>query len=175
MRFSNPRLVRLGSLVRGAIVETGDSEAIVSPVRQANLDLVDPVNNVIAVGTVADLTVDRSVIKQERIAVTGVAAASNVNILNFARGLWKLYISFQAQFIGTSTNANVSGLNLLDPGGASISVVVFAHYTGNFLAETFEIPLNFQRDGFVLVLTQGATVALDLLALSATIFACKEI
>ncbi len=157
------------------MVESGDSESIVSPVRQIQLELPSPINTFFVNGAPAPNPLTDSALKQEVRAILGAAAGTDVVIFTFAKGLWKIYAWFQAQFTGTTNVGVNSGLNFRDPDGNEGNILRMDHITGSFLAESLEIPILFQRDGFTLLLNQGATVALDTLGVSATVLACREL
>ncbi len=93
------------------MVESGDSESIVSPVRQIQLELPSPINTFFVNGAPAPNPLTDSALKQEVRAILGAAAGTDVVIFTFAKGLWKIYAWFQAQFTGTTNVGVNSGLN----------------------------------------------------------------
>jgi len=171
MKLPNPRTIRIAGLTRGAIIEGGDAEFILSPVLQLNIDLPSPLNKVTGTGSV----VDDSVFTSAAVQRAGVGAAATTVLANFNRGAWKMYINFQAQFNGTSTPANFSALQLQDPDGVLTNIMVMSHLNNQFIAQSLILPFVFQRDSFLIQVVGGTTVALDNLGVNASLYGTREI
>jgi hypothetical protein len=180
MRIPNPRLIRLAGLTKGAIVEGGDSELIVTPVLQPIIELSSPIDRVFTAAQVGG-TADDSILIEARSKLTGIQAAATADILTFSRGLWILELGGVFIFNSTTTqNSDSSYLAIVDLGGNICNLIEFPHQNigaaGAGVQWTLarRVQLNFQRDGFILRFRQGAMVAAgDILAVTFSINALR--
>lgn len=167
MRVPNPRLLRLGGLTRGAIMEPGDGELIISPLVQPVMELTSPIDTVYGVASIAPSPLDDSAHKSERVAIVGASPGSVTTIFSFAKGMWALDIAFDAQWNpAAASNAvgNNTGVRLTDPGLNISSIFEIAHMVGTQAVHQWgKYLFTFQRDNFTLSLVAGATLLGDIL------------
>lgn len=168
MRVPNPRLIRLGSVTRGAIIEPGDGELILSSVMQPMLELSSPVDNVFG-APAGPVDAEDSFIQSALTRQIGASAASQVLFAKMSRGAWSVDVQFAGQFTGTTAALVVSNLTLVDPDGSSAILFNLSHYNNQFLSVAHRYHFVFQRDGFNFRLNAGATVAADQMTVSASI------
>jgi hypothetical protein len=174
MRVPNPQLVRLGGSTRGAIVEPGDGELEVPPVVQPIIELSSPVDKVV---TLAPSTaVQDSFFTAQVVNRIGVQAALTTVITTLSRGAWAFDLGAHAGFIGTSNLAlgTFDELQLVDPDGAAQPIFHFPRLTGQFMSWAHTLRVVFQRDGWNLNVTTGATVAADNLCVAVSVNARKS-
>ncbi len=172
MRIPNPRLIRLGGVVGGSIVERGDGEQIISPLIYRNVEIPSPLNkNVPSLGGTFDDTFSVS----SRLAQAGAVAGQALTICTFKKGLWKLYFVMQAQFTGTSDVTKFDTLQLNDPDGQQTAIITMTHLNGQSVFENIELPFVFQRDGFNVTQVTGTTIVGDNLANNIALVACREL
>jgi hypothetical protein len=169
MRIPNPRLQRIASLVKGAEIEPGDGELILTPLIQPIIELTSPVNKVIAPGITISGTFDDSFFKFERSAAAGISAGGSFLIVTIAAGAWEFEIESVFQFSGTNNQAAVSQINLLDPDGVQAPIFEWANMTSANMMGHARIRITFQRDGFQWQIVRSATVGGDLINLNCSI------
>jgi len=174
MKVSNPRLVRIGGLVKGAIVEPGDGTLDVSPSSSQIVELPSPIDKclVAPVGSAA-IPWDDTVLTSAVESHTGALAQGNQNIIFFSKGAWKLYISSSFFFTGTTNTGVNSSLLLIDPDAVGVALYGWGHITGAQNSFDKVLPVVFQRDGWSLQLKTGATVAADNVWNYATVLASR--
>jgi hypothetical protein len=171
VRIPNPRLVRLGGVSGGAIVEPGDGELIVSPLLQPVLELSSPldtlyINSVLPTGQQQD-----SFFVQFRTTAGGVVGAVSQVMATFSRGAWILECTTTFQWVNAATIDRRFGLFMGDPAGAGFAALLSANMMqpGGNLFMRRELRVVIQRDGFFLTLQAGATAgAGDAYTLEAT-------
>jgi hypothetical protein len=160
MRIPNPRLLRLAGVSRGAIIEAGDGELIVTPVMQPVLELTSPLNKVFpnTVPTANGTLQEDSVFVEGRNQINGVQALTTTQIALFARGAWILEAKLVMQaLLGATQNADFGGLLLADPDGNTVDLLTAAFGPVNFyLTAVRVIHVTFQRDNFALFHRQPA-------------------
>jgi hypothetical protein len=169
MRVPNPRLIRIGGLSGGAILEN-DSELVIPPVLQPGVELPGPINSLpgLPVGTQND-----SFAANSQSLVAGAFAGQNFLLATMSRGLWKLSFTFQAQFTGTTNAAAFDALQIRDPDANNHPIFLFSHITGQFIADGIDQWWLFQRDGFAVRYFQSATIAGDNLALNMSVIGTR--
>jgi hypothetical protein len=163
VRAPNPRLIRLAGLTRGAIVEQGDGELLVSPLQQPIIELASPLNIVTPspniLGTTAN-PLDESFYIESKEAVNGIVVATTRQLVTLAKGAWELEcgVSYSWNLASFTT---FSGLYLKDPDTNQAAMVEFSHQVAGlqFAAVEREFHLIFQRDGFQLIFFRAATSA----------------
>jgi hypothetical protein len=163
VRIPNPRLLRLAGLTKGAIVEQGDGELIVSPVQQPIIELASPINVVVASPNTLGSTLapwDESFFIHSREGVGGIFAATTRDLVTLARGAWEFECEVSYSW-NLASVTSFSGLYLIDPDGIVSSIVEFAHQVAGlqFAAVERELHLELQRDGFILRFFRAATTA----------------
>jgi hypothetical protein len=174
VRISNPKLIRLSGVVRGAIIVPGDGELELPGVLQPTIELSSPIDKVVAAGFVGE----DSFIASQIFNTSGVQAAQSVIICTFQRGVWSLDLSCDGGFTGT-TNVLIASpfdsLVLLDPDALPTALFVLPRISGAVLAWQGLYRFVFQRDGFQLQLNAQARVAADNFFLHANVNARKSI
>jgi len=172
VRLPNPRLVRLGSVAGGAIVEAGDGELVVPPYIQPTLELSSPVNKIYTATAPAVGVQSDSFFSDYRTFVAGVAAQQAVDLALLSKGAWALELFLSLQLSG-STAQNLadgtgqSGLFLLDPDGNISGLIVFNNMLAGVAGQMFwgdmerTVHLVLQRDSFKLTQYVGATAGAD--------------
>jgi hypothetical protein len=161
MRVPNPRLTRLAGLTKGAIIEQGDGELLVSPLLQAVLELSSPLNVVFALGQIPSGNYDDSFYKADSVSVNGASALVGLTIAAMNRGPWVLEIQGVFVFTGTTNTARNSFIALVDPDANPAAIFQFPHIAGAYQHFRTILHLTFQRDGFSLNLTRDITIAAD--------------
>jgi len=176
VKIPNPRLIRLGGLTRGAIVEEGDGELIVSPLVQPILELAGPVSRVTInqlVGAAGVPWAD-SFLVNFREGITGASAQNATVIINtLLRGLWKFELRCTFQFTGTTNAPNSTRLVLIDNGARNLPLIDFGHITGAQMCHEFQTIVMLQDDGFQLQYIRDAVIAGDNTFVSVTLNARK--
>lgn len=165
MRIPNPRLIRLGGITKGAIVEKGDGELIVSPLIQPVIDLVSPTARVFptpaaTLGTVAAPWEDSFTAFNHDVG-QGVNAGGTTDLAIMARGMWRFWVMAGFAFVGTQAFTNFSGLAIVDPAGNEAALIEFPHVNNTWFHIARQFDFAFQADGFILRHRTGARVALD--------------
>jgi hypothetical protein len=171
MRIGNPRLVRLGSLAKGAIIEPGDGELIVPPYIQPVIELSAPLDRVFSDAQTPGALQDDSHIKTLAIARNGVNALTVTDGPTMTKGLWSFTASHTFMFSGTTDMTKRSYVALIDPDTNVGPLWQYTHITGFQRGASINFFAAFQRDGFFFRLQQDATIAADLFWLAASIFA----
>lgn len=168
MRIPNPRLVRLGGITKGAIVEPGDGNLLVPGVLQPSIELSAPVDKVFISPVVAQ--VEDSFMVYDTQTQVGATGGVNRNIVSFARGLWSFDVTFSGMFSGTTNAAGGDdGIQIVDPDGAAILIFVLPRITGAQQSAQVKMNVAFQRDGWKFAIVTFATVAADALRISSAI------
>jgi len=168
VRIPNPRLVRLGGITKGAIVEPGDGNLLVPGVLQPSIELSAPVDKVFISPVVAQ--VEDSFMVYDTQTQVGATGGVNRNIVSFARGLWSFDVTFSGMFSGTTNAAGGDdGIQIVDPDGAAILIFVLPRITGAQQSAQVKMNVAFQRDGWKFAIVTFATVAADALRISSAI------
>jgi len=160
VRIPNPRLVRLGGISKGAIVEPGDGKLIVPAILQASIELSSPVDKVL-VSPVVTQQEDSFCVYDTQ---TQVGAAGGVarSIVSMGRGMWSFDITFSGMFTGTTNPAGGDdGIQFDDPDGAAMVLFILPRITGAQQSAQLKMNVVFQRDGWKFVIATFATVAAD--------------
>jgi hypothetical protein len=168
VRIPNPRLVRLGGLTRGAIVEPGDGELIISPLVQPVIELTSPLDVLYANAAVhpsasgggaAGTQADDSFYIQNRSIQIGAVAGNSVILAIFAKGQWLFEINHVFQYSVAAQLDRRYGVFLADP--ALATAALLEAYTNGplsgVLAHRRELRITFQRDNFALYHITSAT------------------
>jgi hypothetical protein len=176
VRVPNPRLVRLGSVTRGAILEQGDGELIVSPVMQPIIELSSPIPRVFPGGVLGGTQEDSFFFgaRQSQAGVdAGIPAGSTMAIL--ARGAWVLECYAELSMtVVVNQLVQFFGLALVDPAG-NIAPIIGRSWLGPAggawiaTSGTRVLHISFQVDGFLLSVFTPATAANEGLALMASV------
>lgn len=162
-------MLRLASTVKGAIAED-DGEIQVTPLHQPILHIASPLDTLYTAGGTVPSPYDDSFMKFDRIAVTGAAAASALNLATIAKGSWEVELYCNFGFSGTTNIGNRSYFAIQDPPGVIVSPFwEFPHFTGNFQTVTARARITLQRDNFTFQIQLGTTIAGDNAYLSTTI------
>ncbi len=159
MRIPNPRLLRIGGLTRGAIVEQGDSELILTPVMQPVIELTSPIARVFQPATMGGVQEDSFYASTEYRQVGVGGGLANSAFALFARGAWILEC-YLAQAVNVVTGQNFfCGLRLSD--GTNIADVLGRFWDGPtaYLETVRTLHLIFQNDAFLLVLNAPVLIA----------------
>jgi hypothetical protein len=168
VRIPNPRLVRLGGISKGAIVEPGDGNLLVPAVLQPSIELSAPVDKVFISPVVAQ--VEDSFMVYDTQTQVGAVGGVNRNIVSFARGLWSFDLTFCGMFTGTT---NVAGgddcIQMVDPDGAAMVFFLLPRITGAQQSAQVKMNVAFQRDGWKFAIVTFATVAADALRILSSI------
>jgi hypothetical protein len=176
MRVPNPRLIRLGSVTRGAILEQGDGELIVSPLVQPVIELSSPIPRVYP-SFVPGGTQEDSFFAGFRQSQSGVDAGlpGGATLAILARGAWVLECYYDmAQTIQVAQLVQFVGLALVDL-GINQSPILGRNWAGTAAgvaavsSGTRVLHISFQVDGFALALFTPATVAGELLTVAASV------
>ena len=168
MRIPNPRLVRLGGISKGAIIESGDGTLAIPAVLQPSIELSSPVDKVF-VSPVVNQAEDSFMVYDTQTQV-GVAGGVNRNIVSFARGAWSFDLTFSGMFTGTTNAAGGDdAIQMVDPDGGAIVFFVLPRITGAQQSAQVKMNVVFQRDGWKFALVTFATVAADVLRILSSI------
>jgi len=160
VRIPNPRLVRLGGISKGAIVEPGDGQLLVPAVLQPSIELSSPVDKVF-ISPVVQQQEDSFCVYDTQTQV-GVAGGVQRNIVSMARGAWSFDITFSGMFSGTTNTAGGDdGIQFDDPDGAAMVLFVLPRISGAQQSAQVKMNVVFQRDGWKFVILTFATVAAD--------------
>lgn len=169
MRVANPRLLRLATLMKGAIVEEGDGELILSPYTEISSQVQSPINRVFGTAQAFPTLIDDTFAKSDVLNGAGVAALATTDFATMSKGVWSFEISVAFAFTGTSDVGKSSGLSLIDPDANAYAVPEFAHINGVDHAMFQVLHLALQRDGFFFRLTRGATIAGDFVSIAGAV------
>ena len=174
MRIANPRLIRLAGLAKGAIIERGDGELIVSPLIQPVIELVSPISRVFNVPQAVPTSqfVDDSIIKASLDSVVGASAGLVADAMVLAKGLWLIKIHASFGFFGTRNVARISSIYLGDPASNTAQLIPFVHHAGVQAGE-WQGLVMFDNDGWRLGQARDASVALDEITLASSISAFR--
>ena len=168
MRIPNPRLVRLGGISKGAIIEPGDGNLAVPAILQPVLELSSPVDKVFVSPVVAQ--VEDSFMIYDTQTQVGVAGGVNRTIVKFARGAWSFDLTFSGAFTGTTNAAGGDdAIQMFDPDGGAMVLFVLPRITGAQQSAQTKMNVIFQRDGWGFAIVTFATVAADALRILASI------
>ena len=170
MKLSNPRLIRTGGLVGGAIVEQGDGELILPPVLQQTVEIGDPIARVYgsaqALPTGANQT-EQSFCKSGFVSVVGAGGGSSNQLAFPGKGVWRFDWTACHGFFGTNNAAVKSYFGMQDVDVNVTEVCSFPNIgpTQSQQNGSFTISLE-RRDSAALytllfLVTSAATVALD--------------
>lgn len=174
MRLSGIRLSRLAGLVRGAILEPGDSELQVPGVLQPSISLAGPLNAVTSnFGTATDPATD-TCFSNSALSQAGVGAGLGTTLVFLARGPWELIWHFSAAFAGTSNMSNAQQLMLLDPGSVQATLAELASDPNQVICVNGVLRVIFERDAFAIRHTIPATVAGDSVRSTASVL-CRRL
>jgi hypothetical protein len=169
VRIPNPRLVRLGGLTRGAIVEQGDGELLIPAVLQPSIMLPSPITRVLGAG----LTFQDSFITNFANAVTGAQAGATNVIATLSKGLWSIRWSMDAMFSGTTAASAGTFLNVVDQVAATMPLKALRHISGRQIGDNGELVLLLQEDGWHFDSVLGVTIAGDSLGLDISIYGAR--
>lgn len=170
MRVANPRLIRLAGLAKGAIVERGDGELIVSPLIQPVIELVSPVSRTFGVGQAVPVgNLDDSIVKGVSDNISGAAAANVVDTVTLAKGLWLIKIHSSFAFFGTRNLARLSSVYLGDPSTNNAILIPFQHMPSVAQNGEWQGLLMFDNDGWRIGQARDITVALDEITITSSI------
>jgi hypothetical protein len=176
VRVPNPRLVRLGAVTRGAILEQGDGELIVTPVMQPVIELSSPIPRVFPAFIPGGIQED-SFYVNARQAQGGVDPGfpAGTQLASLARGAWVLECYYDmAQVIATTQAAQFCGLALVDP-NANFAGILGRNWAGTAAGAhaistgSRELHISFQVDSFLLSLFTPATVAGEALSIMVSV------
>jgi len=175
MRVPSSRLVRLGSVARGYIAESGDTELQIPGVLQMSIELSSPIDKVLAapVGSVGSPIQD-SFVTSATVALTGAQIAATTVLATFDRGVWSLDISFSGGFAGTPNAAKAAQITIGDPDAATAILIDMPFIAGQFAWQGL-YRFVFQRDGWQMSIQNSATIAGDSLRANASIHARKSL
>jgi hypothetical protein len=168
MRIPNARLVRIGSLTSGAIVEQGDGEIIISPVFNPNIDLASPINKV-SQADVGSPGFEDSFQTFTRSQSVGAQIAATTTVATLRRGMWVMQYCGVFSFNGTTNQNKFAGFVIQDPDGVTNPLLEFMLITNQVVPFYFEQRYTFQRDAFLFATSLPATVAGDELNLAVSI------
>lgn len=168
MRIPNPRLIRLGGLTRGAIIEPGDGELIVSPLVQPVTELASPIVRCFPAPIAQTQLFDDSYVQYASAFVNGAGAGTIIDFLIMSRGKWSFDLTFVSQFTGAS-NSSVSYLFLQDPAGNITRIFQGASVNGTAVALQGRFDFTFQDDNFQFRLANGATAINDVISTFASV------
>jgi hypothetical protein len=172
VRVPNPRLIRLGGVTRGAILEQGDGELIVTPVMQPVIELSSPIPRVFPNFLPAGIQEDSFfvTIRQTQLGVDpGFPAGTQ--IASLARGAWALECYAEMGLtLAAAQAAQHVGLTLQDPSG-NIAPIMGRNWAGpsGVQTSTRVLHISFQVDAFLLMLTTPATAAGETLSVMLSI------
>jgi len=168
VRLPNPRLVRLAGMQKGAIVEKGDAELVLSPLVQPIIELAAPV----AAFPALAVTQEDSFITGTGSNITGIQAGVTTVLATLNRGVWILELYLAASIVMVTNQGILSyGIRLLDPAGAA-SVILLGHNMAvtHTLAQQRRLQLAIQTDLWVLQHVLPATAnAGDAVSLSSQV------
>jgi hypothetical protein len=164
MIIPNPRLVRLGSITRGALIEAGDGQLVVPPYIQPVFVLSSPIDRVYTGGTVGfayplpGLQED-SFFLGAFFLQSATSVGTNQVLASLARGLWSFEVYFMASIIVTTQQPNtLVGIYLNDPLAVNNADIVEFNALQNLtMSRNRTIDVALQRDGFQLTYTIGPT------------------
>jgi hypothetical protein len=164
VRVPNPRLIRLGAVTRGAILEQGDGELIVSPVMQPIIELSSPIPKVYSGFIPGPSIQDDSFFISARQAQAGVDAGlpAGSQLASLARGAWVLECYGELAFSIVNVQlAQHVGLSLVDPAGINAPIIGrnWAGPASQVTAGERTLHISLQVDGFLLSIFTPATVA----------------
>jgi hypothetical protein len=166
MRIPNPRLIRIGGLTRGAIIESGDGELILTPVIQPIIELASPINVVqVAITGIFD----DSFLRHDRLNATGAGIAASTTMAALAKGVWIIEAGLDFGFTGTTNVANFSSFSITDPDANQCDLFEFPNLNGYNISLLHRFELNLVRDNFVLAINRAVTVGGDALSLHASV------
>jgi hypothetical protein len=173
MKVPSPRLVRLSTVSRGAMIEPGDTELTVPPVLSMSIELSSPIDKILAapvIGTVAD-----SFLTSFNQTQVGAVGGQSLVLCTLERGLWSLDLSFFGGFSGTVNAAKNAALNILDPDAVVGQIINMPFVPPAYWAWQGLYRFLFQRDGWQLRLDTSATVAGDNLSAGVSVHARKSL
>jgi hypothetical protein len=175
VRVPNPRLIRLGSVTKGAILEQGDGELIVSPVMQPIIELSSPIPRVFPAflpGVQEDSFYFNARQTQQGVD-PGFPAGTPMATL--ARGAWVLECYYDMLVVVQAVQAaQFNGLALVDP-NANFAAILGRNWAagvggpGVASTGTRVLHVSFQVDNFALSLFTAATVVNELITVTVTV------
>ena len=175
MRIANPRLIRLGGLAKGAIIERGDGELIVSPLIQPVIELTSPISRVYSiVQAVPAGNLDDSIIKGAADNFAGAGGPNTVDAVTLAKGLWLLKIHAAFTFAGLTNLVRISSVYLGDPAGNNGVLIPFGHLNLAAQNGVWEGLLMFDNDGWRIGQARDITIAGDAVTIASSI-ACFRV
>jgi hypothetical protein len=169
MRVPNPRLIRLAAVTRGAILEQGDGELLVTPVMQPVIELVSPIPKVYPNSTFGGTQEDSFYLGSRLTQVGVVAGLTNSALVLMSRGAWVLEVSATFGFVATVAQPTILfGLILSDPAGNNADLIGIPWGTtpNSMVTMTRVLHVSFQVDGFSIGINSPTTAAGESLGIS---------
>jgi hypothetical protein len=172
VRIPNPRLTRIASLTRGAIVEPGDGEIIISPELYNQVTISGPINVATGPATGAPWQDDSFLVSTVGSA-NGASAGVTTTMVGVKAGYWEFYWTVSFMFNGTTDLTKASSLAMVDPDGTAAGVSYWHHITGRQVNLAGFITPTLQRDGWLFRHTRDTTIVGDICAFHAQIMGLR--
>lgn len=168
MKISNPRLIRHGGFVGGAIIESGDGDLIIPGLVQQVIELGDPISRVFgsaqALPLNPGLQTEQSFFKSAFINVVGAGAGSTATVALIAKGVWHFQVSATHGFFGTNNAAVRSDVLFQDGDGNQVELAAFPNVIGRD-SVTMDFVVSIERAGTAIpsgfFIQSAATIAAD--------------